>query len=83
MQLKRWIVNARKVSEFASSDSRLRVFFLYLRLCFLKDLNKESEFSPVILNLFWNNRTFEFLVREKLDFDALLHIFTDIEYTQY
>ncbi len=80
MQLKRWIYNAVKISKFAKRD-KLKLFYMYLKLCFLHDKNKEYLFSPLMLNLQWNKKDFEFFVREKLDFDALLHIFVDEEYT--
>lgn len=79
MQLKRWIVNSRKISRFAQRD-KLKLFFIYFRLCFLHDRNKEHLFHPLMLNLQWNKKNFEFFVREKLDLDALLHIFVDEEY---
>jgi len=79
MQLKRWIVNAIEVSTF-SHQNKTRLFFLYLKLCFLHDKDREARFNPLTITLEWNGQEFDFFVREKLDLDALLHIFTDAEY---
>jgi len=80
MQIKRWISTARRYSSLGvDPKEKKRIFWLYLKVAWLKDRGRWLK-SAEKLNLIWEEKPFEFLIREKLDFEALAHIFLDGEY---
>ena len=80
MQPKRWIENARKVSVLGvDRRERRRLFWLYLRASWCNDRGRPLD-TPVMARLSWKGKPFDYLIREKLDFDAVSHIFLDGEY---